>query len=230
MLGGLLNGGLSGILGGVNSIAKTFVGDKSAQQAGFHQEQMQIQRGYQAEFLAPEKKGIFNQIVDAANRMVRPLFTYGIVAMFVWAAVDPVNFTLTVQALQIIPELLWYIMMTIIGFWFGGRLLEKAPMKISAQEIKQGKEIAKTIVEERADLWEDKYEQIDKDSPKTTTNPVVAEWQAKSTKKTPAKPKVVSSSRTSAPKPKPKAAPKKKTFLGVTVEAVDEDIHEDGGR
>jgi hypothetical protein len=121
-------------------------------------------------------------------------------------------------------------MMTIIGFWFGGRLLEKAPMKISAKEIEQGKEIAKTIVKERADLWEDKYEQIDKDSPKTTTNPVVVEWQAKSTKKTPAKPKVVSSSRTSASKPKPKAAPKKKTFLGVTVEAVDEDIHEDGGR
>jgi hypothetical protein len=227
MLGNLLSGGLGNILGGVNSIAKTFVGDKAAKEAGYHAEQMEIQKGYQAEFLAPEKVGIFNQIVDAANRLVRPLFTYGIVAMFIWAAVDPINFTMTVQALQIIPELLWYIMMTIIGFWFGGRLLEKAPMRISKKEIVQGKEIAKTIVKEREDFWEDKYEQVDKDIPKTTTNPVVTEWQAKSVKKTPAKAKSVTSSKTSAPKPKPKAAPKKKTFLGMTVTELDEDEFQD---
>ena len=225
MLGNLLSGGLGSILGSANSLARTFVGDKAAKEAGFHREQMQIQRGYQAEFLAPEKKGIFNQIVDAANRMVRPLFTYGIVAMFIWAAIDPVNFSLTVQALQIIPELLWYIMMTIIGFWFGGRLLEKAPMKVSAKEIQQGKEIAQSIVEERAELWEDKYEKVDTENPKTTTNKVVTEWQQGT-----AKPKSVSS-KTRVTKPKAKAAPKKKSsFLGITVEAIDEDLQENGGR
>ena len=221
MLGSLLTGGLGSILGGAANLAKTFVGDKAAKEVGFHREQMQIQRGYQAEFLAPEKKGIFNQLVDAANRMVRPLFTYGIVAMFIWAAIDPVNFALTVQGLQIIPELMWYIMMTIIGFWFGGRLLEKAPMKVSAKEIKQAKEVAQSIVEERAELWEDKYEKVDTDNPKTTTNKVVAEWQQGT-----AKPKSVSS-KTRVAKPKPKSTSKKKTFLGMTVEAVDEELYQD---
>ena len=221
MLGNLLTGGLGSILGGAANLAKTFVGDKAAKEVGFHREQMQIQRGYQAEFLAPEKKGCFNQLVDAANRMVRPLFTYGIVAMFIWAAIDPVNFALTVQGLQIIPELMWYIMMTIIGFWFGGRLLEKAPMRVSAKEIKQAKEVAQSIVEERAELWEDKYEKVDTDNPKTTTNKVVAEWQQGT-----AKPKSVSS-KTRAVKPKPKSTSKKKTFLGMTVEAVDEELDQD---
>ena len=131
MLGSLVSGGLGSILGGANNLAKTVFGDKAAKEAAIHEEQMQIQKGYQAEFLAPEKHGWFNQLVDGANRLVRPLFTYGIVALFVWACVDPVEFTMTVQALGVIPELLWYIMMTIIGFWFGGRLLEKAPMRVS---------------------------------------------------------------------------------------------------
>ena len=213
MLGSLVSGGLGSILGGANNLAKTVFGDKAAKEAAIHEEQMQIQKGYQAEFLAPEKKGWFNQLVDGANRLVRPLFTYGIVALFVWACVDPVEFTMTVQALGVIPELLWYIMMTIIGFWFGGRLLEKAPMRVSKKEMAAAKTVAKEIAEER-DLWEDKYEQVDKDIPKTSTNKVVAEWQKKSTKKTSTK---------SSTKPKPAA----KKFLGMTVKEVDEDEFQD---
>jgi hypothetical protein len=135
------------------------------------------------------------------------------VALFIWACVDPVEFTMTVQALGVIPELLWYIMMTIIGFWFGGRILEKAPMRVSKKEMTTAKTVAKEIAEER-DLWEDKYEQVDKDIPKTSTNKVVAEWQKKSSKKTSTK---------SSTKPKPAA----KKFLGVTVKEVDEDEFQD---
>ena len=213
MLGSLVSSGLGSILGSANSLAKTVFGDKAAKEAAIHQEQMELQKGYQAEFLAPEKKGWFNQLVDGANRLVRPLFTYGIVALFIWACVDPVEFTMTVQALGVIPELLWYIMMTIIGFWFGGRLLEKAPMRVSKKEMMTAKTVAKEIAEER-DLWEDKYEQVDKDIPKTSTNKVVAEWQKKSSKKTSTK---------SSTKPKPAA----KKFLGVTVKEVNEDEFQD---
>ena len=213
MLGSLVSSGLGSILGGANSLAKTVFGDKAAKEAAIHQEQMELQKGYQAEFLAPEKRGWFNQLVDGANRLVRPLFTYGIVALFIWACVDPVQFTMTVQALGVVPELLWYIMMTIIGFWFGGRLLEKAPMRVSKKEMTAAKTVAKEIAEER-DLWEDKYEQVDKDIPKTSTNKVVAEWQKKSTKKTSTK---------SSTKPKPAA----KKFLGMTVKEVDEDEFQD---
>ena len=148
MLGSLISGGLGSILGGANNLAKTVFGDQAAKEAAIHKEQMELQKGYQAEFLAPEKHGWFNQLVDGANRLVRPLFTYGIVALFIWACVDPVQFTMTVQALGVIPELLWYIMMTIIGFWFGGRLLEKAPMRVSKKEMTAAKTVAKEIADE----------------------------------------------------------------------------------
>ena len=75
------------------------------------------------------------------------------------------------------------------------------------------KTVAKEIAEER-DLWEDKYEQVDIDIPKTSTNKVVAEWQKKSSKKTSTK---------SSTKPKPAA----KKFLGMTVKEVDEDEFQD---
>lgn len=163
--------------GGLTSIAKTFFGDKSAKETNFHNEQMSINEGYKAEFIAPEKQGWFNQLVDGANRLVRPLFTYGIIALFIWAVVDPVKFVETVQALAVIPELLWYIMLTIIAFWFGGRLLEKSPGKISNSEIKVMAEQATQIQKQRDEKsWEDKYSQELTDTSKTLSNKAILEW------------------------------------------------------
>ena len=177
MLNNLLSDGLIGILSGANKLAKTFIGDKAAKEANFHAEQMEIQRGYQSEFLAPEKKGWFNQLIDGYNRLMRPAMTSGIIYLFIWACVDPVEFTLTVQALQIIPDMMWYVLLAIISFWFGGRILEKAPMKITANEIAKSKEISKKIKEERTNLSNDKYIQVDIDAPKQSTNKIVTEWK-----------------------------------------------------
>jgi len=171
---GLLKFLTSGVLGSVNSLAKTFVGDKSARETGFHQEQMSVQQGYQAEFLAPEKTGWFNQFVDGYNRLIRPFCTTGIIALIIWACVDPIEFSLTIQALALIPELMWYIIMTIIAFWFGGRILEKAPKSIKRQELQQIKETAKSVIEEREDYWKDKYLVSDE---RVSTNKVVSQWK-----------------------------------------------------
>lgn len=180
MISKIINALGGGVLGGVNSIAQTFVGDKAARERGFHDEQMAIQQGYQAEFLAPEKKGIFNQLVDGANRLVRPFFTYGIVALFIWAAYDPVNFTYSMQALAVIPELMWYILMTIIAFWFGGRLLEKAPKRIQKDELDQMVNVAQTIQKQRDEnSWEDKYNEEMKDTSKPLSNRAILEWNAR---------------------------------------------------
>jgi hypothetical protein len=169
--------------GGLTGIAKTFFGDKAARESNFHNEQMSINDGYQAEFNAPEKQGWFNQLVDGANRLVRPFFTYGIIVLFIWAAVDPVRFVETVQALAVIPELLWYIMLTIVAFWFGGRILEKAPGKISGAEIKVMAEQATQIQKQRDEnTWEDKYSQELADTSKTLSNKAILEWNKRNNK------------------------------------------------
>jgi hypothetical protein len=185
-MGGLFQLLSGGLLGKVNDISKTFFGDKAAEQANFHNEQSDIQQGYQTEFLAPEKKNWFNAFVDGANRLVRPFFTYGIIALFTWASIDPISFVQTIQALAVIPELMWYIFLTIVAFWFGGRILEKAPAKITSAEIATMKTQASVIQKSRDEnSWEDKYNEELKDTSKTMSNKAIMEWNKRNNPNTP---------------------------------------------
>jgi hypothetical protein len=126
-----------GLLGKVGDLAKIFVGSKSERDQAIATEMAAIQEAYKAELLAPERIGYWAAFVDGLNRLVRPSFTFGIVALFVWAALDAVGFTVTMTALAAVPDMLWYIFLTIIAFWFGGRIIEKAPMRIKALDVKQ---------------------------------------------------------------------------------------------
>lgn len=67
----------------------------------------------------------FTAFVDGINRLVRPTFSYGVIAYFAWATFDPVGFSVSMQALALIPDFMYGIFLTIVGFWFGGRILEK---------------------------------------------------------------------------------------------------------
>jgi DNA-binding transcriptional regulator GbsR (MarR family) len=85
------------------------------------------------------------------------------------------------QALTTVPEMLWYILASVIAFWFSGRILEKAPMKIKQQEIDSAKVIAKEVNEARQTLksekdWEDKYQEELKDNSKPLSNRAILEW------------------------------------------------------
>jgi hypothetical protein len=136
----LLSGSL---LSGASSLAKIFVGDKSERDAAIAEEVKAVQEAYQAEMMAPERLSVFAQFVDAANRLVRPSFTYGIIALFIWAAKDPIEFTASMVALAAVPEMMWWILLTVISFWFGGRLLEKAQGKFKVASDKQLTQILK---------------------------------------------------------------------------------------
>lgn len=118
----------SGALGTILDGVKSIWGNKNDRDRWQYQLDSKVQDSYAAEMMAPEKKHWFNMIVDGANRLVRPLFTYGIIIMFWWAAIRPVEFVAFVKTIQIVPEAMWYIMWTIIGFWFGGRILENRNM------------------------------------------------------------------------------------------------------
>jgi hypothetical protein len=124
----------------IAGVVKSVIGDRSERDAAVAAEAKAVQEGYQAEFTAPERHG-FNALVDGINRLVRPLFTYGIISLFIWAAIDPVGFTVAMTALGVVPEMLWYIIATIIAFWFGSRIIEKAPMRVGAANIAQIKSI-----------------------------------------------------------------------------------------
>ena len=190
LTGGILKG-VGGIMNAGKGIYTAIAGDKGAQQAASAAEQMAILQGYQAEFLAPEKHNWFNVLVDGANRLVRPMYTYGMIAMFAWAGIDPVSFVLFAQGLAVVPEMMWAILLTITGFWFGGRLFEKysggKTMIVDpalAEKIANNREsIAAAIQDkkraEKEMLSDDDFDKLMADTSKPLSNAAILEWNAR---------------------------------------------------
>lgn len=62
---------------------------------------------------------------NTLNGFVRPSFTLGIVALMVWCVRDPLEFSVAMEALALVPEPLWAISAMAMAFWFGQRPFEK---------------------------------------------------------------------------------------------------------
>lgn len=174
-----------GVIDSIGGVVKSIFGDRQERDRYSHQQQIAVQDSYAAEFMAPEKKHPFNMFVDGANRLVRPLFTYGIIVMFWWAATKPEEFVVYIKTLQIVPESMWYIMWTIIAFWFGGRVLENRSLPSSRIDPK----IAGEIFRDRQDnamyrdnapiitpIADTQFNKEMKETAKSLSNPAIAEW------------------------------------------------------
>jgi hypothetical protein len=175
------------LINGFDKLGKTFFGSKEQRDEQGQEQFMAVQGSYQSEQVAPEKKNWFNILVDAYNRIQRPAMTTGVIALFIWAAIDPLAFTITMKALSAVPEMLWYILASVVAFWFSGRILEKAPMKIDNSEIKTANKIAEEVKKDREDLdnikfQEDKYEEELKDTTKPLSNQAILEWNRRNNK------------------------------------------------
>jgi hypothetical protein len=131
---GLLGGDL---LSKVGDLAKVFFGSKGERDAAIADEMQAIQNSYMAELNAAEKIGWWARFVEGLNRLVRPFFTFGTVGLFTWCVVDPVAFQTAMVAMSAIPEAMWYLIYAVVGFWFGGRMLEKAPTRMKALNVKE---------------------------------------------------------------------------------------------
>lgn len=67
------------------------------------------------------RPGFFDGFVNGLNRMPRPLLAFGTMALFVYAMVEPVGFSLRMEGLQQVPDPLWWLLGAIVGFYFGAR-------------------------------------------------------------------------------------------------------------
>ena len=75
---------------------------------------------FASEFALP-RQGIFDRLVDALNRLPRPMLAFGTIGLFVAALVDPVWFAARMQGIALVPEPLWWLMGAIVSFYFGAR-------------------------------------------------------------------------------------------------------------
>jgi len=108
---------------GRNLIAETTeVFRENAENAGARQAAVKqsVMRQFAAEFRSP-RKGIFDRLMDALNRLPRPLLAYGTIGLFVSAMVDPIWFASRMQGIVLVPDPLWWLMGAIVSFYFGAR-------------------------------------------------------------------------------------------------------------
>ncbi len=132
-----------------------------------------VQAQFAAEF---GHKGWFNQLVDALNRLPRPLMAFGVIGLFVSAMFDPIWFAARMQGLVLVPDALWGLLAIIVTFYFGARYQAEALnfQKDAARLLAQAPQVAESIRKLRTSATPDiaNYDVIEVDK-----NPAVEEWK-----------------------------------------------------
>jgi hypothetical protein len=63
----------------------------------------------------------YDRMVDAVNRLPRPLAALLVLALFLDAALDPAGFARRMAVMNQVPEPLWWLMGGVMTFFFGAR-------------------------------------------------------------------------------------------------------------
>ncbi len=94
-----------------------------------------VHASHAAEF-AHARLGWFDSFVNGLNRLPRPTLAMGTLGLFAYAMIDPPGFTERMQALQAVPEPLWWLLGAVVAFYFGAReahhLRAHKPMQVLA--------------------------------------------------------------------------------------------------
>jgi len=72
------------------------------------------------------RPGPFDRMIDGLNRVPRPALAIGTLGLFVYAMVDPIQFSVRMQGLERVPAPLWWLLGAIVSFYFGARELQYA--------------------------------------------------------------------------------------------------------
>ena len=67
------------------------------------------------------KRGRYDRLIDAANRLPRPVLVFGTLALFALAVLDPATFDRVMTSLRSMPEELWWLAGAIFAGHFGAR-------------------------------------------------------------------------------------------------------------
>lgn len=169
---------IGSVFSGIGGLVGRIFGSKEQREKNTSQEVQLSKEALIAEFQSSaSRKDFFTVFVDGLNRLVRPTFSYGVIAFFVWVVIDPVQFTIAMQALALVPSFMYGIFLTIIGFWFGGRIVEKyADAKLQFPTNAQLQEVLnnqKLILEQTQQKEKELDDHIITSATIATPNPVI---------------------------------------------------------
>ena len=69
----------------------------------------------------PQGKAGYDRLIDALNRLPRPLMALGTLGVFVVAGLYPAWFETQMQVLASVPQPLWWLLGAVITMFFGSR-------------------------------------------------------------------------------------------------------------
>jgi len=135
-IGNILGGN---ILDGVGGIINKVWGSKQERDQQSFELNAANQNEYAAEFQFRQNRTAWDSFIDGLNRLPRPVMALGVIALFVWCVADPVAFSVSIQALGLIPEPMWILIGTITAFFFGDRTLKgmQAAKVASPEQVRQ---------------------------------------------------------------------------------------------
>ena len=76
--------------------------------------------------LPPRPRATYDRLLDAVNRLPRPLMVLGSLVLLASALVAPDWFTARMEALSDMPEALWWIIGAVLSLHFGARYQDHA--------------------------------------------------------------------------------------------------------
>ena len=121
---GLINNLVSMVFGnGRNVVAETAQVFRENAEAGAARDaraSQQVMEQFSREFAAA-RKGRFDRVMDAINRIPRPALALGTLGLFIAAMADPVWFSQRMQGIALVPDPLWWLLGAIVSFYFGAR-------------------------------------------------------------------------------------------------------------
>ncbi len=108
------------LLGGIGSLWKTVFGSKADKDKYDADASAAVHAQFANEF--GHSRNWFDSLIDGLNRLPRPIFAFGTIYLFVLCWRDPEEFVAGAVNLELMPQEAWWILGTIVVFFFGGRL------------------------------------------------------------------------------------------------------------
>lgn len=178
----LVTGAVSGIGNAVSSVARVFVGDKSQRDQMRGAENMATYGQFAAEFQV-QNRTWFDSLIDGINRIPRPAIVFLVIAYFVTAYIDPIEFQKVNVALDSVPDDMWLVLSAIVGFYFVAREFQKSRDKKMAMPKEQFDEHLRRLDEleqrkrDREPVIEDEeFQAAMEDTSKPLSNAAILEW------------------------------------------------------
>lgn len=130
ILGWLFGSGDAG--GAVKGVAEVFHPNATRRMELGQQAYAAAHDTHRAEF-ANARTGHFDALVNALNRLPRPMLALGTLGLFTHAMAAPDAFAQRMRGLAEVPEPLWWLLAAVVSFYFGARethYLREAAMRM----------------------------------------------------------------------------------------------------